>query len=264
MGPLPGSLRRIGDNRVICRPMASGTEVEHTDSDDISEDDQVELTPTQLGALEKLEEMGEAPALYDEKAGKMAYSSDAQIRALQLMAEGRLGGPGRGQGRRPKERASDKLARLIDGKVKKMDSALDRALDSENDKIAMDAVRLAVDIQDKSVNRQIAEEKHEAELESMGKGDLVDTLFTLFADPLVEAALAGPRESKAEEDGQAILTLPASSVTEVTQGDDSESATSVRDHDSRTGRSSKRGAPKRDHPKGGNPWTEAARRRAAN
>lgn len=242
--------------------MAS-TEVEPVDGDDISEDDEVELTPTQVGALEKLDALGEKPAEVDEETGKPIYSKDAKVRALQLMAEGRLGGPGRGQGRRPKERASDKLARLIDGKVTKMDAAINRALDSDNDKVAMDAVRLAVDIQDKSVTRQLAEEKHEAELESMGKGDLVDTLFALFQDPLVEAALLGREEGPQE----AVLTLPESSVEEVTgdtSGDDSESATGVRDHDSGSGRSSGRGTPARDHPKGRNPWTEAARRRASN
>jgi hypothetical protein len=94
--------------------------VEPPDGEDVG------LSPRQISALEQLSALGAGPKLpTDEK-----YHSNPQIRALQMVYEGKLGGPGRGQGRPGREeRISVQLQSYVRQNLgKKVTRALERAL----------------------------------------------------------------------------------------------------------------------------------------
>jgi hypothetical protein len=140
----------------------------------------------------------------------MLYHSNPQIRALQLVYEGRFGGAGRGQGR-PKPqapRAAEVLADKIrtEAHVKKMYKALDRGLRKDaGARVNMDAIKLSIDIERGERALQIKEEEHE---EFTGeKEDLIVELISALTDPAAERALEGfaEEENAAEEITDALV-----------------------------------------------------------
>jgi hypothetical protein len=159
-------------------------------ADDIPERDQLDLSDTQVQALEKLDALGEAPRqTVNEK-----WHPNPQVRAYQMMYEGKIGGPGRGQGRKAKKRASAQIVEHIrDPKtIKKITKALDNALDDdEHPRVQLEAVKIAADLDDKHARFELDEEKQEAEIDAMERDDLIAEIITLAEDPATQAAIEG-------------------------------------------------------------------------
>src|SRR4051812_27435951 len=180
--------------------------VEPPDGEDIG------LSPRQISALEQLHALGAGPKLpSDEK-----YHSNPQIRALQMVYEGRLGGPGRGQGRPGREeRISVQLTQYVRSNLgKKVTKALERALATDaGERINLDAIKLIVDMEHKEAKLQLSEDA--ADLDNLSKEELVAALYDLVNDaqtgqvitatfsevPTPEQAVAeiDSRERKAED-----------------------------------------------------------------
>lgn len=148
--------------------------VEPPDGEDVG------LSPRQISALEQLSALGAGPKLpTDEK-----YHSNPQIRALQMVYEGKLGGPGRGQGRPGREeRISVQLQSYVRQNLgKKVTRALERALNqSAGERINLDAIKLIVDMEHKEAKLQLSEDQ--ADLDSQSKEELLATLYELVNDP---------------------------------------------------------------------------------
>jgi hypothetical protein len=168
----------------------AGAELERTE-DHIDEENEVDLSPRQISALDKLTKLGAEPRQSpDDK-----YDSDPQIRALQMVFEGRIGGPGRGQGRKSeKERVNRVLAERFRRKVAKLEKVIDEALDDDNIKVAMDAVRLVSDLDAKDAKQSLQEEQFEHDADNMDKEQLILALFQQLENPQVEAALRAQGE----------------------------------------------------------------------
>src|SRR3954454_2612894 len=147
--------------------------VEPPDGEDIG------LSPRQISALEQLHALGAGPKLpSDEK-----YHSNPQIRALQMVYEGRLGGPGRGQGRSVREeRISVQLTNYVRSNLgRKVTKALERALASDaGERINLDAIKLIVDMEHKEAKLQLTEDA--ADLDNLNKEELVAALYDLVND----------------------------------------------------------------------------------
>jgi hypothetical protein len=176
------------------------------------EGEDVGLSARQISALEQLHALGAGPKLpTDEK-----YDSNPQIRALQMVYEGRLGGPGRGQGRPGRdERISVQLTQYVRSNLgKKVTKALERALATDaGERINLDAIKLIVDMEHKEAKLQLSEDA--ADLDNLSKEELVATLYELVNDaqtgqvitatftevPTAEEAVAAidSRERKAED-----------------------------------------------------------------
>jgi hypothetical protein len=155
-----------------------------------SEDDNsLGLEPRQVAALQKLLELGAEPAYVDEE-GKTVYSKDPQQRALQLIYEGRFGGPNRGQGR--KKRAAEAMAEHIRRNfTRRMTRALGRALKADaGTRANLDAIRLAIDIERGERKLQIEEDEHDGNIGDT-REELLATLFSLVGDPATAAAIEG-------------------------------------------------------------------------
>jgi hypothetical protein len=146
---------------------------ENPDGEDIG------LSQRQISALEQLHALGAGPKLpTDEK-----YHSNPQIRALQMVYEGRLGGPGRGQGRPGRdERISVQLTQYVRSNLgKKVTKALERALQSDaGERINLDAIKLIVDMEHKEAKLQLSEEA--ADLDNLSKEELIAALYDLVND----------------------------------------------------------------------------------
>lgn len=145
-------------------------------SDDPDAVESVGLTGTQVRALENLHKLGAAPrASVDEK-----YSKDPQIRALQMVFEGKFGGGP--QRRNRNERISVGLTQYVRGHLsKKVQKALDRALKSDaGERINLDAIKLIVDMEHKEAKLQLSEDQ--ADLENKSKEELLATLFDLVQE----------------------------------------------------------------------------------
>jgi len=221
------------------------------------------LRERQVAALERLHELGGAP----RKDGDQ-YSGDAQIRALQLVYEGRFGGPGLGQGR-PRGRGEPRAAEVIAEEIrtrftKRMTRAIERALRADAGvKSNLDAVKLALEIENREAQLQLRESQ--ADLETATKEELLVTLFELLGQPQTEAALEGSAiditeaqvisGDEREENGYS----PAAE----TNGDrgDSPGPAPSGSNGGNAGHD-ERGRPKRNRPARPNPFTETAVRRA--
>lgn len=223
-------------------------------------DEDVELTPQQIAALDKLEQLGaEMRSGPDEP-----YSSDPQVRALQLVAEGRLGGPGRGQGRKRKPRAAEVVAERVRKSAHKIADAIDDALGSENDNIRLKAADMAIRIERDEATLQMKED--EADLDNSTKEELVFALIRLSSDPATAAQL------------ESVIDIPESDIEEVESvntGDSSyngaakaprngtaSTAPKARPH-KRAARANGRAAAPRDRVQAANPFTAAAARRSS-
>jgi len=133
------------------------------------EDDlDVGITVQQVQALDKLAELGAEPY-----GGKGPYHSDPKIRALQLVAEGRLGGNQRaGRTGVRKKRASQIVSDWArDKKIEQIKAAYNQALDSDNERTAMDAANRLLDLETKNVEIELKE--HQSDIDQMDREDLI-------------------------------------------------------------------------------------------
>jgi hypothetical protein len=250
--------------------------VEPPDGEDIG------LSPRQISALEQLHALGAGPKLpSDEK-----YHSNPQIRALQMVYEGRLGGPGRGQGRPGREeRISVQLTQYVRSNLgKKVTKALERALATDaGERINLDAIKLIVDMEHKEAKLQLSEDA--ADLDNLSKEELVAALYDLVNDaqtgqvitatfsevPTPEQAVAeiDSRERKAEDRKRNATrkrnakrrAKPPAAKAGQRNGDSPGPAVNGTDA-AGAGGTGRRHAPS-DRPKSPNPVTQAALRRAA-
>jgi hypothetical protein len=137
------------------------------------------LSARQVSALEQLNALGAGPKLpTDEK-----YHPNPQIRALQMVYEGKLGGPGRGQGRPGREeRISVQLTQYVRQNLgKKVTKALERALASDaGERVNLDAIKLITEIEHKEAKLQLSEDQ--ADLDNLSKEELIATLYDLVND----------------------------------------------------------------------------------
>src|SRR3954464_12032900 len=247
--------------------------VEPPDGEDIG------LSPRQISALEQLHALGAGPKLpSDEK-----YHSNPQIRALQMVYEGRLGGPGRGQGRPGRdERISVQLTQYVRSNLgKKVTKALERALATDaGERINLDAIKLITEIEHKEAKLQLSEDA--ADLDNLSKEELVATLYDLVNDaqtgqvitppftdiPAPEAVVAAidSRERKAENRRAAAKRKRAASAPAAKAGQHNGESPGPAVHgtDAPSAGAPGRGRPAPDRQASSNPVTQAALRRAAN
>jgi hypothetical protein len=240
-----------------------------------SEDDNsLGLEPRQVTALQKLLELGAEPAYADE-TGKMIYSKDPQTRALQLIYEGRFGGPNRGQGRH--KRAAEEMAKHIRANfTRRMTRALGRALKQDaGTRANLEAIKLAIDIERGERKLQIEEEEHDGNLGDT-REELLATLFTLIGDPATAAVIEGTSEEGDEiplaevieediETKEALFEPEADdpSSAPVNWSDGTPTPASENGSDTRGAGSNGRELAKRDRQTSPNPLTQAALRRSA-
>ena len=167
------------------------------------------LQERQLKALGRLHRLGAKPRQEGDP-----YDSDPQVRALQLVYEGRMGGPGLKQGR-PRtgvSTASERQARaaeVIAAEIRerftgRMIRAIDRALRRDaGTKANLDAVKLALDIENREAALQLKESV--TDFDTKTKEELLATLFQLVAEPQTAAAIEGSAweitEAEVIEDG---------------------------------------------------------------
>lgn len=189
------------------------------------------------------------------------YHSDPQIRALQLVHEGRLGGPNRGQGRKREARAAQYVADEIKKRAKKIVAAIDAGLEEDNVRTKLQAADMALKIEREEALLQLRED--EVDPDHQSKEELVATLIALVGDPSTEAAL------------EAVIDLPPEAITEISNSDsrgEAQAADAERSApaavpssagaDNRTSRSNGRGPASRNREKGTNPFTARANGRA--
>jgi hypothetical protein len=164
-------------------------------SEELARQDDYGLHERQVKALGRLTRLGAKPREKDE-----GYDSDPQIRALQLVYEGRMGGPGLKQGRprtgvsttaERQQRAAETIAVEIRERFTgKMIKALDRALKKDaGTRANLDAVKLALDIENREATLQLKE--NESDFDTKTKEELLATLFELVAQPQTAAAIEG-------------------------------------------------------------------------
>jgi hypothetical protein len=158
---------------------------------DIAKADEVGLNERQINALGRLHRLGSRPRIEGDP-----YDSDPQIRALQLVYEGKMGGKGLGQGRPRtgvdrKARAAEVIAAEIrDRFTGRMIRAIDRALKKDaGTRANLDAVKLALDIENREA--ALALKEYEAEFDTATKEELIAALFELVAEPQTAAAIEG-------------------------------------------------------------------------
>lgn len=136
------------------------------------------------------------------------YHSDPQIRALQMVHEGRIGGAGRGQGRKRKPRAAEQVAEEVRKRAHKIVSAIDAGLDSESVKEKMAAADMALRIEREEAKLQL--EEHKTDDDTASKEELLATLIQLVSDPSTEAAL----EAVWDAEGSAVEEVSSQDILE--------------------------------------------------
>jgi len=100
--------------------------------------------------------------------------------ANQLVAEGKFGGAGRGQGRPRKRRASEEVAELVAGEGRKIYQRLMDILENGTDSNSILAVREIRAIEESERKIEIQDEQNE--IENMRKDELVDLLQVLLVE----------------------------------------------------------------------------------
>lgn len=224
------------------------------------------LSDRQVAALDALDGLGATP----RKDGE-PYSPDRRIRAQQLIYEGRLGGPGRGQGRPRQPRASEAVAQYVkETLTPKIQKALKDGLREDEDiTIRLKTADMALKVEREEAALQLKED--ESDLANADKEQLIAALIALASDPGTEAALES-----------ADITLPESSVTDISDhprvinGDTGTaeaprhagvgtpaSAAEAGTHEGEAG-SNGTGHDQSGRAKPPNPFTTSARRRAVN
>jgi hypothetical protein len=220
------------------------------------------LQERQLKALGRLNRLGARPRQEGDP-----YDSDPQIRALQLVYEGRMGGPGLKQGRprtgvstteQRQARAAETIALEIRERFTgRMIRALDRALRRDAGVRAnLDAVKLALDIENREAALQLKET--EAEFDTKTKEELLATLFQLVAEPQTAAAIEGTAFDISDAE---VVSEDSPPAEEAGRNGDSAS-TSVNGHHS--GGAGQAGSERltANRAASENPFTQAALRRA--
>jgi hypothetical protein len=236
------------------------TDLATRDEDNIEEE--LGITDRQIAAIDKLDQLGAAPRASEDEP----YSKDPKVRALQLVAEGKIGGPNRGQGRKRKPRAAEAVAEHVRNHlVPQIKDALEDALNSDSNKDKLQAVGMAMDIERQEDKLKLQEES--ADIENETREELIASLIELAEDPSIKAAIEGsvPGEVVSEETQ---LITDAEVITDDREAEDLERAASATDsasdgHHSRSARSNGSGPATGNRGKGKNPWTEAAERRAS-
>jgi hypothetical protein len=230
-------------------------------SEEIVRVEDVGLNERQLKALGRLHRLGSRPRQEGD-----GYDSDPQIRALQLVYEGRMGGPGLKQGRprtgvkttsQRQARAAEVIAEEIRERFTgRMVRALDRALRKDaGTRSNLDAVKLALDIENREAALQLRE--NEADFDTDTKEELLATLFELIAEPQV----AAPIEGSATDVTDAEVIQSASAVGKNGRNGNSAS-TSGNGSDARGTGTPRSERLARHRAKSENPFTQAAIRRA--
>lgn len=158
------------------------------------------LTDRQVAALEAIHALGASP----RKDGE-PYSPDRRIRAQQLIYEGRLGGPGRGQGRPRQPRASEAVAQYVkETLTPKIQKALKDGLrENEDITIRLKTADMALKVEREEAALQLKED--ESDLANADKEQLIAALIALASDSGTEAALEGT-----------VIELPESAVQDIT------------------------------------------------
>lgn len=167
-------------------------------------DEDAGLSERQVAALEALSALGAEP----RKDGD-SYSPDRRIRAQQLIYEGRLGGPGRGQGRPRQPRASEAVAKYVkETLTPKIQKALKDGLREDEDiTIRLKTADMALKIEREEASLQLKED--ESDLNNADKEQLIAALIAIASDPGTEAALDGT-----------VIELPAEAVTDITDAEE--------------------------------------------
>ena len=219
------------------------------------------LQERQLKALGRLHRLGGKPRQEGDP-----YDSDPQIRALQLVYEGRMGGPGLKQGRprtgvstasQRQARAAEVIAQEIRERFTgRMVRALDRALRRDaGTKANLDAVKLALDIENREAALQLKET--EADFDTKTKEELLATLFQLVAEPQTAAAIEGTAWEVPEAQ-----IIEDSSVAGEDRSNGNSASTSVNGSDAGDTGASGSERLTRHRESSPNPFTQAALRRA--
>lgn len=235
--------------------MAVSDELEPYESGNDNGED-IGLSARQVQALEWLSANDAEPAPIDPDTKRPVYSKDAKVRAYQMIFEGRFGGPGRGQGRKAKPRAAEHVADEVRKRAGKIVRVLDRGLDSENERLAVDTAIQALKIEREERELQLREEKQEYDLEGATKEEMIASLIELASDPNLAAAI---QESS--------ITIPDSEieefeVAELVSGNETDSASTSSTGDNPDNATTNgRGSTSRNSSKVSNAFKEAARRR---
>lgn len=229
---------------------------------DEEEGEDIGLTDRKIAALDKLHELGAAP----REDGK-PYSPDRRVRAQQLIYEGRLGGPGRGQGRKRQPRSSAAVAEYVNEVLTpKIKEALKAGLSDKQDiAIRLKTADMALKVEREEAALQLKEDQ--TDLDNSDKEELIAALIALTGDPGTEAAL-----------NATAITLPESSITEIPYNKEDDEGTTEAQGSSgigtatiseetgvdegEVGSNGHRDTTRRSEERP-NPFTEVARRRAA-
>lgn len=233
--------------------------------DEFQTDADLGLSDRQVRALEKLTALGAAPRA-DEDA---PYSKNPQVRALQLVYEDRLGGPGRGQGRKRELRASELVADHVRNKLgPKMIKVLDEALEDKNIRVRLQAMESGLKIERDDAELKMEEQK--IDLETDNRENLIEALFALVGEAHTEAALEGFIEGSAieistEENSEGSDGEIAGIVGEGAddEGIENPSGPSENGSNATVARDNGSGRSKSDGESRSNPFTQTARRRAS-
>jgi hypothetical protein len=222
------------------------------------------LHERQVNALGRLHRLGSRPRQEGDP-----YDSDPQIRALQLVYEGRMGGPGLKQGRprtgvstveQRQARAAEVIALEIRERFTgKMIRAIDRALKKDaGTRSNLDAVKLALDIENREAALQLRE--NEAEFDTKTKEELLATLFQLVTEPQTAAAIEGSAWDIT--DAEVIEDAEGASVAGEDGRNGDSASTSVNGRDAGNAGSLRSQRLARHRAQSTNPFTQAAIRRS--
>lgn len=165
------------------------------------------LTDRQVNALEKLNDLGAEPRLSEDEE----YSKDPKIRALQLVYEGKLGGPRAGAGRKAREtRAAAHVAKEARRLAKEIAQVYEDIMTDEDGdpRLKMQAADRFLDIEHREASLALKEEEFDSTDDMEGKEELIDALFDAISNPEVEAIIAQS------------LDIPEEDIEEITDGDD--------------------------------------------
>jgi hypothetical protein len=105
--------------------------------------------------------------------------------AKDLVAQGKFGGAGRGQGRKRKPRASEKIAELVSGEGKRIYDRLMSVVDNGTDSNSILAVRELRAIEENE--RKIADEDEDKAIDDLKK----DQLLALVVDQMLKLGEKG-------------------------------------------------------------------------
>lgn len=167
-----------------------------------SPEEDLGLSERQINALDRLNELGGKPRESDDAP----YDSDPQIRAYQMVYEGRIGGRRPGQGRPRKVRAAEGIAEWTRKNEEKYINVLERALDDPDNRIALKAFEAGMTVERREAELQIKED--EIDTDNISKEELIATLFQLASDPAISAGV------------QPYFELPSGEVEEITDAEE--------------------------------------------